>query len=105
MSDFETNTEQFRTVERAEQLVSIFFHGLINKPLEIEVDAPRQAARLHEAVFKAGLFDIDFLDLSVVTIRVLSNGMTKSLTDAHQEAMIKAALVSMLMELAPEGRA
>lgn len=105
MSDFETNTEQFRTVELDEQLASIFFHGLINKPLEIEVDTPADAARLHTAAYKANLFDIDFLNLSMVTIRVLSNGMTKSLTDAHQEAMIKAALVSMLMELAPEGRA
>jgi hypothetical protein len=105
MSDFETNTEQFRTVELDEQLASIFFHGLIKKPMEIEVDTPADAARLHTAAYKADLFDIDYLDLSMVTIRVLSNGVTKSLTDAHQEAQWKAALVSMLMDMAPEGRA
>lgn len=105
MSDFETNTEQFRTVELDEQLASIFFHGLINKPLEIEVDTPADAARLHVAAYKANLFDVDYLDLSVVTIRVRSNGMTKTLAGAHQEAQWKAALVSVLMEMAPEGRA
>lgn len=105
MSDFETNTEQFRTVELDEQLFSILFHSMIKKPLEIEVDTPADATRLHMAAYKADLFDTDFLDLSMVTIRVLSNGVTKSLADAHQEAQWKAALVSVLMELAPEGRA
>lgn len=105
MSDFETNTPQFRAVELDEQLTSIFFHGLIDKPLVIEVDTPADAARLHTAAYKAGLFNNDRINLSVVTIRVLSNGMTKNMADAHQEALIKAALVSMPMELAPEGRA
>lgn len=105
MSDFETNTEQFRAVELDEQLTSIFFHGLIDKPLKIEVDTPADAARLHTAAYKAGMFDNDSINLSIVYIQVLSNGMTKSLAAAHQEVMIKAALVSVLMELDPEGRA